>query len=375
MARIVERERAVPTTPASLEPRKTRPIVVWAVLGVIFLIIEVAAFIGWIGSGQATPTPTGPTPVPTYMKWFIHGWEIAGLLILPVFLYFFMIRPWRRERHITSDGLFCLVFATIYWQDTIANYFQPWFSYNSEFWNLGAINTHILGWMSPNGNLQAEPILWIVPFYIYAVFGGMVFGCWILRKIRAKRRQISNLGLLGACFGIFVVIDVFVELFWMRAGLMVLPGSIEWLTLFHGRFYQYPIYEGPLVAAWMTALISLRYFTNDKGETLPERALDKLRVKGKTKTLVRFLALAGAVNVGFLVYNIPGSIVGLYSSPWPQDIQQRSYFSYLCGPYGKDNYACPGPGIPITRQPDSAHVGVNGELVVPAGTKQTGPDR
>jgi hypothetical protein len=75
---------------------------------------------------------------------------------------------------------------------------------------------------------------------------------------------------------------------------------------------------------------------------------------------VRFLALVGACNVIFLVcYSLPNALLGLYASPWPKDVIDRSYFSYLCGP-GTD-YACPGPGIPIPR-PDSVHVDPDGRL-------------
>lgn len=349
------------------EPRKSRPIVAWAVFGVVFLTIEMVALTGWVVSGDAQRTPTGPTPVPTWMKWSVHGQEVAGLVFLAVFLYFFLVKPWRRERRITTDGLFCLVFFTMFWQDTILNFFQPWFTYNAEMWNLGAWNPHIVGWLSPNANRIAEPLIWDVPVYVYGVLGMMVFGCWVMRKAKARWPHLSNAALLGVCFAVICVIDLVAELVWLRTGVYTYPGSIEWLTIFHGHYYQFPLYEIPMVGVWGTTLTAMRYFTNDKDETIAERGLEKLRVTRKSRTGVRFLALAGGINVAFLTYMIPGSLVGLYSSPWPAEIQNRSYFTDgLCGP--GTTYSCSGPAIPIPR-PDSAHLNPAGELVVPEGTK------
>jgi hypothetical protein len=76
--------------------------------------------------------------------------------------------------------------------------------------------------------------------------------------------------------------------------------------------------------------------------------------------VVQFLALAGAINATFLLYNVPAAISGLYASPWPEDITRRSYFTNgICG--SGTTYACSGPAIPIPR-PDSLHVTPNGEL-------------
>jgi hypothetical protein len=94
-------------------------------------------------------------------------------------------------------------------------------------------------------------------------------------------------------------------------------------------------------------------------------------VRRGRKAGIRLLALIGLGNVlFFFVYNMPQGILGLYSSPWPQDILDRSYLTDgLCGP--GTSYACPGPGVPIPR-PDSAHLGPNGELMIPGATGEGG---
>jgi hypothetical protein len=199
----------------------------------------------------------------------------------------------------------------------------------------------------------------------------MILGCVLMRKMKQRWPQLSTGGVVFGCYVTFVLVDLFAEQMWILLGFWAYPGSISWMTLNHGKWYQFPLYEPILVGGWMTALVSLRYFTNDRGENIAERGLSRIGVKGKARTGLQWLALVGAVNIGMLVYNIPGSLSGMYSSDWPHDIQKRSYFMYgVCGP--GTTYHCPGPGIPIVRQPDSAHVSPDGKLVVPDGVKLPG---
>jgi hypothetical protein len=74
--------------------------------------------------------------------------------------------------------------------------------------------------------------------------------------------------------------------------------------------------------------------------------------------------MVGVLNlITFGTYNLPMSILGLYSSPFPKDILDRSYFmDGLCGP--GTSYACPGTNVPIPRR-DSAHLDPAGNLIVP----------
>jgi hypothetical protein len=228
--------------------------------------------------------------------------------------------------------------------------------------NLGNWDPHILGWLSPHANLTAEPLVWLLPAYVYCVFGGAMVGSVVMRKAKERWPRLGTFGLVMTCLVFFWVWDAAIETVFMRAGFYVLGGSISWLTLFHGHYYQFPIYEPIMEGSWWAAFACIRYFRNDKGQTLAERGIDKVRIGAKPKTVIRFLALAGICNVGFLVYNAPASLAGLYASPWPKDITSRSYFmdNNICGT--GSTYACSGPAIPIPRR-TSAHVSPEGTLV------------
>src|SRR3954447_26040529 len=115
------RTPGAPATTGSLGERRFRPVLLWAGFGAFFLALQAYIYTGLISSGEATRTPAGPTPIPTGMKLAIHSWEVGSAVASLVILYYFLIRPWRRERRLTLDGILCLTAFTIFWQDTIIN--------------------------------------------------------------------------------------------------------------------------------------------------------------------------------------------------------------------------------------------------------------
>ena len=346
------------------EDKKFRPVVAWAVLGAGFVSFLVYLFTTWVVSGDAKPTPTGPDAVPAWMEVAARTWEVAGLFAFAFFIYRVAIRPRRQQGSFTLDGLLCFAFFSIIWQDTLLNYFQPWFAYNSTFLNHGAWDRAIPGWLSQNPNLNAEPHVWLFPIYVYLCLGAVMFGCYGMKKVKQRWPGLGPVGLIAWTYAFFMFFDLVLEAFlFMRMGFYVFPGAIEGLTLFHGKYYQFPIYESVIWGSTLTALACLRYFRNDRGETFAERGIDRVGVSGWKKTAVRALALAGACNLLWLVtYSLPAAVAGIYSDEWPKDITSRSYFTYLCGE--GTEHACPGPAVPIPR-PDSAHLDPAGNFVGP----------
>jgi hypothetical protein len=159
----------------------------------------------------------------------------------------------------------------------------------------------------------------------------------------------------------FVVVDLLVEPQMARLGFWSFGGSISWLTLFHGHYYQFPIYESLFISAMWTAWAAIRFFRDDSGHLITDRGIEKLRVQGGKRTCVRFLALVGAFNIAFLLlYNIPIQVFALNADSWPTDVTQRTYMTNgLCGV--GTSYACSGPSVPIPR-PGSVHLTPEGTL-------------
>ncbi len=352
-------------------PRKLNPIKWWAAVGVFFIVLFAFLWVAWLGFGDPGPTPTGPTPIPGWVGVSAVVWQFISLALLVACVWYWVIRPWRRERRISQDGIMCLALMTMYWQDMVPNTFKITFVYNTVLPQWGSWANYMPGWMVPNGHLFAEPLLFAWGAYLTMVFPGMVAGCWIMRKVQARRPTTSRLGLAMASFGLLLLVDIIVEPLWLICGQYSYVSAIKELTVFHGHFYQFPVYEALIWPGCWTMMACLRFFRDDRGNTLVERGIDNLSVTGKAKTILRFLAFAGVFNVLLLFfYNLPMAVVGVRSDPWPADVVERSYFTNgLCGQ--GTSYACPADGVPIPHD-NSAHIGPNGELIVPQGAQLPG---
>ncbi len=289
---------------------------------------------------------------------------------LPFVIWWFIIRPWVRERRITLDGILFVSCALFFFQDPLLNYFNTWCTYNTWLWNRGSWSSHIPGWVSPEspGRQVAEPLLINATGYGMVLILAMV-GCWFMRKVKARFPNITNLRLILVTYAAAFVADFILEAgFMLPFGLYTYPGSIRSVTVFAGTYHQWPIYEGLMWGAVMTALSCLRYFTDDRGRTVVERGLDQVRGGFVRQQLVRFLAIFAAVSASFFfLYNIPAQWIGMHSDPWPEDHLKRSYFNGgICGD-GTD-VPCPDPSLPIPTK-RSGYINTDGELVLPEGVQ------
>jgi hypothetical protein len=345
--------------------RRTPPVKVWALVGLAFLLFEAYLMIAWVASGDAKPSPRGPTPISATYQTVIYVWEIANVIACVLFLYHFLVKPWRREHRVTLDGLLCVAFLLLFWQDPLSNYYQTAVTYNAAQTNFGSWVMHIPGWNAPLGNQLGWPIVWGPPAYLYFWMLSVIAGGWIMTRAKRRWPRLTRLQIIVICYFTMAVVDLIGELIWVRLGLYTFIGPPwESLTLFYGHYYQFPIYETLLLSLPMTAVTCLRYFKNDRGQTLVERGLHDVGGSGLKRTAIRFLALVAATNVIFLgLYNIPMQWFAMRTTAPVQDIVDRSYLlNGICGP--GTTYACPGKDIPIPR-PESAHVDPQGQLVKP----------
>ena len=348
---------------ATAEPRRAKPVKWWALVGAAFLLVELYVFTRWLASGP-TRTPVGPSPVPGWMKVTLRSWEVSGLFATAGCLYWFVFRPWRRDGRLSFDGMLVLCLGLAYWQDPSPSYFTyASFNYNSYLVNFGSWAEYIPGWLAPNGQSYAEPILWAGPTYVYTLIVAVLGATVLMRRLQRRWPTMGKPGLIASAYACIVVFDVVVELAMTRVGAFTYPGAIKGLTFFHGHYYQFPVYEAVLWGGGWTALACLRYFRDDKGRTVVERTIDEVKATPRQKAALRFLALVGVTQIIFLSYNVSFAWFGLHGDSWPEDIQQRSYFTNgLVGP-GTD-YAPPGPGTPTPRR-SSSHVAPDGRVVVP----------
>ena len=348
----------------TVQPRTNRPVLLWAGFGLAFNLLAAYMIGRWLLSGP-TATPAGPTDPPAHMKVGVIMYQTIGCAAIIFCIWFWVIRPWRQQHRLTTDAMFLIVCGALVWQDPIINWSSSHFAYNGMYVNLGSWGPYLPGWIAPNQDRLAEPILGNT-IYVWGVFTGIVLVNLIMRKAKARWPQMGNLGLVLVCFGAMMALDGLLEPFWMWFfGAWSYPGALKGLTLFEGTYYQFPIWEvfhWPFT--WGTFAL-VRYFVDDRGQTFAERGIDGVRVSPKRKTAIRLLAISGMLNLLFFcTYNIPvGLFWGQNSSAWPKDIENRSYFrNGICGE--GTTYHCPGPVIPAANT-GSVHLDPEGRVVVP----------
>lgn len=367
-----------PTTARApaLDARKTAPVKVWAAVGAVILAFEAYVLTKWITGPYLTGVPVGPSDPPTWMKVAIRSVEIAMFIAFAWCICWFLVRPWRKERRLTVDGMLLLGFFLVVWfQDALVNYSGIWYTNNAYLLNVGSWLNDVPGALSPGkpGAQFFEPLLWGAA-YPSLIFVSAILGCWVMREAKARWPRMGTLGLLGVCFAFFFVYDFVLEAFvLMPLGIYTYAGGPDWSSINVSHYYKFTVLEPVTFGAAWTAWAALRYFKNDKGETIAERGIGELRATPKQKTALRFLAICGALGVAMFAFvSLPDQWLAIHSGPFPQDVQKRSYFTNgICGEGTSD--ACPAPNIPLPRGNDSLRVGPNGTLLTPTGTEAPKP--
>jgi Spirocyclase AveC-like len=348
--------------------RSTPAITWWALIGGIFLTIETYVLIRWVTGPYFHHVSTGPSTPPTWMKAVMISWQSVGIPVALGLVYWMLVRPWRRDGRITTDGLLLLAFFLVSWQDPLSDYFNQWFTYNAYLVNMGSWVRDVPGWLSfgAPGHMLVEPIVWMPFVYVLAFWLVTLFGCWTMRQAHRRWPQMGTLGLICCAFVTCMAFDVICE------GLIIMPlGFYNYagghLALFPNAYNRFPLHEAPIAGALWTGCAALRYFKDDTGLTVVERGMDKLRIGNARRNWMRFLAICGMVNVLYMLcYNLPNAFIGANSHALPRDLLSRSYFlDGTCGP-GTDR-ACPGPGTPLSRGGTSPYLTLHGGLGLPKG--------
>ena len=355
---------------AEVQP-KVKPVQIWACVGGAILALQLYVWIRWITGPYFERVPAGPSDPPMFMKVPLMANAIVLWVGLPFALWWFIVRPWVRERRITLDGMLLVAMGLMFFQDPLLNYFNTWCTYNTWLFNRGSWSSHIPGWVSPEepGRQVAEPLLTNVPGYAYGVLLITIVGCWVMRKVKARWPNISNLRLIGVTYAFTFALDFVMEgCLLLPTGLFTYPGAIQSVSFNAGHYYQWPVYEGLMWGGVQASLCCLRYFTDDRGRTVVERGLDRVRGGFVKQQFTRFLAIFAAVSgCFFFFYNVPAQWFGMHADPWPEDVQKRSYFNGgICGD-GTD-VPCPDPALPMPTK-RSGFINTDGELVLPEGVE------
>jgi len=364
-----------PPVDEAVTPRRNLPVNIWAFFGALIVAFEIYVLIRWVSGPFFERVPAGPSDPPTLMKAILIAWQVASIPTTLALTYWFVIRPWRRDRRLGIDGILTIAFLTMWWQDPISSYGGHWFTYNTWMFNRGSWVNSIPGWNSYGepGAMLSEPLLFTPFAYCYIFVPVMLFGSWFMRKLRSRWPAMSALSLILWTYLLMMCFDFVLEgLAWLPMGIFAYQGG-HW-GIFPSHYFKFPIHEALTIGGTFTIGAALRFFVDDKGHGFFERGAEALSGGALKKTAVRAFAAIAVVQLGFFItYNVPNFWVGMHSTEWNQDIQKRSYFtSGICG--ADTDRACPGPAVPLSRNDNSNPEGGGSSYVTPGGGIAVPPD-
>jgi hypothetical protein len=357
-----------PARPTDFNGENVTPAVKWwSILGGLVVAGIAAVLVRWITGPYFKSVAPGPTKLATWMRVELVGWEIATIPIALTIIYLFVVRPIRRTGSLSANGVMVCGFSLMWFQDPLSSGVNHWFVYNTFMLNMGSWANSVpgfAGWGTP-GHMTSEPLLFTPAAYVLAMGVACTVGVTAMRKMKARWPQMSTLQLVAACYVVMCLFDIVLEgIIWLPLGIFEYPGGH--LALFAHTYHPYPLEEMFTIASVFTAISTLRYFTNDKGQMFIERGVDKIKGSTGKKNWMRALAGVAAMQlIMFLGYNVTNGIMAANVHAWPVQVQRLSFFDNgICA--GNTNRRCPGPASGTMRV-GAAYIGANGKVVVPKG--------
>jgi hypothetical protein len=354
---VTAQARALP-----ISGKPALPVKLFATLGVIFAAVLITTLYQWVGGPNFKPAPIGADPISAFELGLVHFTDAFCGLTSLAFFWYLLIKPWIRDKRISWDGMLMLCLLTMWLQDPMCNYFNFTFMYNAYFVNMGSWCLHLPGWQSPRGSNLPEPIFLMGGIYLWWTTINVIAFSWALKKLRVWLPQFSVLAHVPIAYAVVCILDLALELPACRTGLFAYPGAPAWATLWAGKSYQFPVYETLFMNFNYMVIGLLRFYRDDKGESMAERGVSTMNLSAGSKTVLRFFALMGFCNLSyFIVYFMPYNWMAMQADTFPP------YPSYMrveiCG--AGTPYACPSREVPIPSR-NSLSVGPDDPRLSPA---------
>lgn len=286
----------------------------WATFGVVWIAISVQAIGRWLLSDDFQPAPVlGPDVFPAWRLVSLRVLELVSMVVLLGFVWFCVIKPWRRSGKLSLDGKFVIggVFGAV--ADACLNLYTYLFAWNAHSVNYGVwagfMPFHKAGATTRFG----EGLLWGVPMYIYFCTGAAIVGCQVVHFLRRRFPGITNVRTLSAVFIVLVVLGMVLENTIIRITQAYgYAQTTEWMTLFPGAAYQFPVYESLCTGALGLAFTVVRLSALDSRDGVSVIERGYLRWRPGLQEPVRLLAVIGfSVAAMLLLYHLPFNWLGV----------------------------------------------------------------
>jgi len=331
-----QRHSATPSH-AERNERPAAPLVFWSSFGMLVTLLAIIAWTGWIGSETFERIEPGPDHY--RFLWYLRTFEAASVVITAALIWKFVVRPWRRSRHVPIDGKILLGMMIAYYVDPILNVFNHAFGMNAYAVSFGSWANFMPGFTAPQQEQFAEGLLWAQPLYMYFGLLAAIGGCWLLNKLRARMPRASMATIYALVFVIFMAADVVVEMiFIVYPQLYIFPGVAKNFSLFAGEIYQFPLYQAVFAAVFAIMVTWLRDSVDENGRSAVERGVDVLKVSAIRKRAMSFMAVTGFCTASALGYFLPFAAATMTADTY---VELPSYMrtAAYCGVQGKPE--CP----------------------------------
>jgi hypothetical protein len=302
------------STRSGRDPR-SGAVTVWALAGLVWAIVSVVAVGRWMGSDtEFVPAPIlGPDTYPLWREVSLRVLEALSMGVLLGFVWFCIVRPWRRDGRLSLEGKFVIggMFGAV--ADAFLNSSTYLFAWNAHSVNWGVWTSFLPFQQASSSSRYAEGVLWGVPMYIYFCTGAALIGCQIIRVLRRRFPNISNAGAFS-----MVWLSEFLGGLLLENTIIRITQAYgyaqtnEALTLFPGATYQYPVYESLFTASLGVAFsyVRLSAVESPDGVSCVERGFERWRPS--LQTPVRLLAVIGFSAVALIMmYHLPFNWLGV----------------------------------------------------------------
>lgn len=281
-----------------------------AAWGLILLIAQIYTWVGFFSHGPVSVEPEGPYQPLTY--WGARFFEVFGWLTLLIVLPA-VIRGCIREGRLTFDAQFCIAGLLTYWCDPMVEFLQPIFFNSAYYVNVRDWTGFIPFVVNPDAGRIVEPYLAYIPMYTVGFLTYAMMLNSLMQRVEQRFSRVSAVGLFGLAFTVGAIVEIIVELLWLRLELISYPGAPDFLAIYVGDLKMPWIewFTGGLVFASFSLV---RYYVDEHGKRITERGLDHCPLR--LRTLVSTLAMVAVLNSLMITASLMDAFVGLYSSPY-----------------------------------------------------------
>jgi Spirocyclase AveC-like len=331
--------------PVAAPRRSFNAVCALAVLGAIDVAYALWTWGAWLLDGPEPITAFRDTHSATL--WVARGYELA-MVCAALTILFVVVRGCIRQRRMTYDA--CIVIAgffTLFW-DPMVNWMQPNFFYSSQWINVNTWTGYAPFVVNPTASQMPQPIVFIGLIY---PFGLLAFAMVLNAGMAAVRRywpNVSSARLVAVTYIGALVVCLALEAPMFLMNLWGLPGAPSEFALFDND-HRFAWAEYITTTIVFTTIASVRFFKNDKGQTIAERNLEGLTTGGRA--LVSTLATIALFAMSMWVLLLIQLPAGLHASPYPEGYPTHMINNLCDVQPGMHTEYGPCPGSPGFRMP------------------------